>query len=146
MTTYLMTTCYVLLKRQTKSCHNQLRHFSSVISSWVYLLIDQVIQRGINLSLTFSRNWEDYKNGFGFLSSEFWIGNDKLSYLTNQALYELRIDITPCNGSSFYVNYNSFRISDEWSKYALASVGNFTGDVGEIFKLLPVTNPYHPDI
>ncbi|KAJ8033953.1 Ficolin-2 [Holothuria leucospilota] len=84
-----------------------------------------VIQRQIDGSLTFQRSWEDYKNGFGFLSSQFWIGNDKLSHLTNQAVYELRIDIALSNGSSFYVNYNTFRISDEWMDYKIVAAEEF---------------------
>ncbi|KAJ8041319.1 Tenascin-R [Holothuria leucospilota] len=87
-----------------------------------------VIHRQTDGSLTFKRNWEDYRNGFGFLSSEFYIGNDKLSYLTNQAVYELRIDMVLSNGSHFYVNYNFFRISDEWSQYALVRAEEFSGN------------------
>ncbi|KAJ8033752.1 Fibrinogen C domain-containing protein 1 [Holothuria leucospilota] len=83
-----------------------------------------VIQRRLEGSISFNRNWADFKNGFGFLSGEFWIGNDKLSYLTNQGLYELRVDMELSNGSSFYVSYNSFRISDEWSQYAIVSLGS----------------------
>ncbi|KAJ8043774.1 Ryncolin-1 [Holothuria leucospilota] len=97
-----------------------------------------VIQRQIDGSLTFRRNWEDYKNGFGFLSSEFWIGHDKLSYLTNQAVYELRIDIVLSNGSSFHVKYNSFRISDEWSDYRLVSLEVFRSNWSCIASTCPL--------
>ena len=79
-------------------------------------------------SLTFDRNWEDYRDGFGFLSGEFYIGNEKLSYLTNQAVYELQIVMVLSNGSSFYVKYDSFRISDEWSQYALVKAEDFSGN------------------
>ena len=71
----------------------------------------------------FDREWEDYKDGFGFLSHEFWLGNRKLSYLTNQGVYELRVDLQLSDGSSLYVTYSGFRVSDEWSEYRIVSLG-----------------------
>ncbi|KAJ8034042.1 Angiopoietin-related protein 7 [Holothuria leucospilota] len=88
-----------------------------------------VIQRRADGSVGFNRDWKQFKNGFGFLSTEFWIGNEKLSYLTNQAKYELRIDIKLSNGTSLFASYSSFRISDEWSQYRVVDVGNFYGDI-----------------
>ncbi|KAJ8034017.1 Ficolin-1 [Holothuria leucospilota] len=96
-----------------------------------------VIQRRTDVSLTFQRVWEDYKSGFGFLGSEFWIGHDKLSYLTNQAAYELRIDLMFSNGSFFYITYKSFRISDEWSDYAIVSADEFRSNWSCIISLCP---------
>ena len=29
-------------------------------------------------SVNFTREWEDYKNGFGNLTEEFWIGKESL--------------------------------------------------------------------
>ncbi|KAJ8033904.1 Angiopoietin-related protein 7 [Holothuria leucospilota] len=98
-----------------------------------------VIQRRIDGTLTFQRNWEDYASGFGFLSGEFWIGNGKLSYLTNQAVYELRIDITLSNGSSFFVKYNSFRTSDEWGDFTIVAAENFRSNLSCLVSTCPPT-------
>ena len=95
------------------------------------LVIIKVIQRRLDGSVDFNRGWESYKLGFGFLSREFWIGNEKLSFLTNQKKYELRIDVTNSNGSSFFVSYNMFRISDEFSSYKLTNLGQYSGTGGE---------------
>ncbi|KAJ8032861.1 Fibrinogen C domain-containing protein 1-A [Holothuria leucospilota] len=96
-----------------------------------------VIQRRFDNSLDFNRTWKEYKYGFGFHHRDMWLGNEKISYLTNQAKYELRVDIGLSSGSSFYVKYDSFRISDEWSQYALASVGTYDGNVGLQVKYCP---------
>ncbi|KAJ8033774.1 Ficolin-1 [Holothuria leucospilota] len=84
-----------------------------------------VILRRFDGSISFARIWEEYTKGFGFLSTEFWLGNDKLSYLTNQAVYELFIDIQFQNGTSCDLHYDPFRISDEWSGYAISTVGTY---------------------
>ncbi|KAJ8035656.1 Fibrinogen-like protein A [Holothuria leucospilota] len=81
--------------------------------------------------VAFGRAFSEYREGFGFLSGEFWLGNEKLSFLTNQKRYQLRIDMTNSGGSSFYVTYDLFRISDEWSNYKLTSVGQYDGNAGK---------------
>ncbi|PIK37566.1 fibrinogen-like protein A [Apostichopus japonicus] len=78
-----------------------------------------VIQRRLDGSVDFYRTWNEYKQGFGFPERDFWLGNDKLSLLTNQKDYELRIDMNNHEGVSYVVKYSLFRVSDEWSKYKL---------------------------
>lgn len=80
-------------------------------------------------SINFNRSWSDYKNGFGFINSEFWIGNQKLSTLTNQRKYQLQIDVENAAGSFFHVTYDSFRITDEFSYFSLVNVGQYRGTV-----------------
>ncbi|KAJ8033339.1 Fibroleukin [Holothuria leucospilota] len=86
-----------------------------------------VILRRLDGSVYTNRTWEEYKHGFGFLGTEFWLGNDKLAYLTNQKQFELRIDMVKADGSSFYITYDNFRISDEWSGYSPTSLGENRG-------------------
>ncbi|KAJ8017489.1 Ryncolin-4 [Holothuria leucospilota] len=104
-----------------------------------------VIQRRFDGSIDFNRDWEDYKEGFGFPSSEFWIGNDRLSFLTNQNNYELRIDGLLSSGSPFYLKYDSFRIKDEWGNYTLTKdiARNFTGNAGSVITECPQNTAYY---
>ncbi|KAJ8039660.1 Ficolin-1 [Holothuria leucospilota] len=96
-----------------------------------------VVQRRIDGSVLFNRTWEEYKDGFGFLSSEFWLGNEKLSHISNQANYELRIDMVLYNGSAFNIEYNAFRITDEWSRFALTSAGEYSGNDSSVITYCP---------
>ncbi|XP_071835463.1 fibrinogen-like protein A [Apostichopus japonicus] len=82
-----------------------------------------VIQRRVDGSVDFFRKWYDYKHGFGFLNGEFWLGNDKISLLTNQKKYEIRIDMNNQHGVPYFAKYDRFRISDESSKYRLVELG-----------------------
>ncbi|KAJ8023059.1 Fibrinogen-like protein A [Holothuria leucospilota] len=91
-----------------------------------------VFQRRMDGGVKFYRNWNDYKNGFGFLHRDFWLGNEKLSYLTNQKDYELRIDLINTSGSSSYARYDLFRISDEGTLYKLIGLGSYEGNIGSV--------------
>ena len=42
-----------------------------------------VIQRRFDGSVDFNRNWVEYRNGFGNLKTEFWLGNQFIHELTN---------------------------------------------------------------
>ncbi|XP_071836153.1 uncharacterized protein [Apostichopus japonicus] len=84
-----------------------------------------VLQRRRSDSVNFNRNWKDFRNGFGFLGSEFWIGNEKIAFLTNQKRYQLRMEFENVAGDTYYVTYDEFRISDEWGDYHISSLGTF---------------------
>ncbi|PIK57553.1 putative ficolin-2-like [Apostichopus japonicus] len=84
-----------------------------------------VLQRRRSDSVNFSRSWKDFRNGFGFLGSDFWIGNEKIAVLTNQKRYQLRMDFENVAGETYYVTYDEFRISDEWGDYYISSLGTF---------------------
>ncbi|XP_071835913.1 fibrinogen-like protein A isoform X1 [Apostichopus japonicus] len=84
-----------------------------------------VFQRRMDGSVDFDRVWNDYKEGFGFLNREFWLGNEKLAYITNQKDYELRIDFVSKSDESYFAKYNLFRVSDEGTKYKMVALGNF---------------------
>lgn len=98
-----------------------------------------LLRRNDNNSAEFRRTFSEYSEGFGFLGSEFWLGNRRLSFLTNQKRYELRIDMVNSAGSSFYISYDLFRISDEWSSYKLISTGQYSGTADNFITQCPTT-------
>nr|XP_022343597.1 ficolin-1-like [Crassostrea virginica]XP_022343598.1 ficolin-1-like [Crassostrea virginica] len=89
-----------------------------------------VIQRRQDGSEEFYRNWEDYKHGFGALSGEFWMGNDKIHELTNQGPFQLRVDMEDFSGQKYYAAYSYFRIDNETEKYKL-HVRGYHGNSGD---------------
>ncbi|XP_071837595.1 uncharacterized protein [Apostichopus japonicus] len=86
-----------------------------------------VFQRRVDGSVDFYRNWQSYKEGFGELDHEIWLGNDKLYYLTNQGDYQLRIDMVNKDGAPYYAKFDLFRINDESDNYRLSGLGTYSG-------------------
>jgi len=64
----------------------------------------------------FNKNWNEYKNGFGNLSSKQlgWLGNDKIHALTNEGNKTLMVKT-----DSNVHKYNSFKIDNESNKYKM---------------------------
>ena len=90
-----------------------------------------VFQRRQDSSVSFSRNWEEYADGFGHLDGNLWLGNDNLALITNgDTTYELRIELQDWDNERRYARYASFRIEDACTEYKLR-LGSFTaGDAG----------------
>lgn len=89
-----------------------------------------VLQRRIDGSVDFYRNWTEYKNGFGSLSGEFWMGNDNIYRLCSQSKFKLRIEMEQWNGSKYYAVYDFFGIEDESDDYRI-HVSGYHGNAGD---------------
>ncbi|XP_049307782.1 ryncolin-4-like isoform X2 [Bactrocera dorsalis] len=90
-----------------------------------------LIQRRQNKSIDFQRGWEEYKNGFGNLNTNFFIGLDKLHALTESQLHELWIELKDFDGVEKHAMYDSFAITDESQKYAMNILGTYSGTAGD---------------
>ncbi|KAJ8035774.1 Fibrinogen C domain-containing protein 1 [Holothuria leucospilota] len=88
-----------------------------------------VFQRRIDGSENFYQNWTTYRQGFGSLYNEFWLGNEKLYYLSRQKPYRLRMDMTLSDGTLYYLEYDSFSVGNESTKYQL-TLGRASGNAG----------------
>ena len=89
-----------------------------------------VFQRRQDGSVDFYRGWNDYKSGFGQLTAEFWLGNDKIHRLTAARPSSLRVELEDWNGVRVYAKYGKFNIGDEQAKYRL-EVGSYSGTAGD---------------
>eukprot|EP00057_Strongylocentrotus_purpuratus_P011767 XP_011666241.1 PREDICTED: ficolin-2-like [Strongylocentrotus purpuratus] len=85
-----------------------------------------VFQRRKDGSVSFSGNWLHYKKGFGSVSGEHWLGNDKIHRLTSQKTYELWVDIEDFSGRTSHARYRKFMIGNETMNYDL-KLGDYSG-------------------
>ena len=79
----------------------------------------------------FYRTWLEYKRGFGDLQRQFWLGNDRLSLLTNQDSYRLRVDLEDFDGQKRFAEYHNMRVANEADKYRLTFEAYLKGDAGD---------------
>ncbi|CAL1265616.1 unnamed protein product [Larinioides sclopetarius] len=92
-----------------------------------------VIQRRGNFGSPmnyFAKLWQQYKQGFGSLDKDFWLGNDAIFALTNQGAYNVRFEMQNANGVRAYANYDSFWLDDEENKYKL-HISGYSGNAGD---------------
>ena len=89
-----------------------------------------VFQRRQDGSVDFYRGWNDYKSGFGQLTAEFWLGNDKIHRLTAYRPSSLRVELEDWNAVRVHAKYGRFNIGDEQAQYRL-EVGSFSGTTGD---------------
>ena len=104
----------------------------------VFCTIDKFIvvqRRRAPFDLPFNRTWNDYKNGFGDVSGEFWLGLEKLYRITNQPYvkYSIRLDMKLTSGASYYYECNNFYIADEKELYKIVSIGTPTAKTARYF-------------
>ena len=84
-----------------------------------------VFQKRLDGSVDFDRVWNDYKQGFGNLSREFWLGLDKIHRLT-KGRRKLRVDLQDFNGQTAYAEYDLFAVANEGNRYKL-TLGTYSG-------------------
>ena len=94
-----------------------------------------VFQRRYDGSTDFYRQWNAYKDGFGKLHHEFWMGNENLHVLTSQSLLpkgtELRIDMKTADlGIRVFAKYKHFQVYNKLSNYILL-IFNYSGNAGD---------------
>ncbi|XP_071837038.1 fibrinogen-like protein A [Apostichopus japonicus] len=85
-----------------------------------------VFQRRVDGSVDFYLNWADYKEGFGDVDQEHWLGNDKIHLITHQREYKLRIDLST-DDMHHYAEHDIFRIGNEENNYTLTDIIQGTG-------------------
>ena len=63
------------------------------------------MQRRMDGSVDFYLGWKDYREGFGNLSGEFWLGLDKIHRLSKSGQNVLRVDLEGWETETGYANY-----------------------------------------
>uniref|UniRef100_A0A8C5ZI65 Fibrinogen C domain containing 1 n=1 Tax=Marmota marmota marmota TaxID=9994 RepID=A0A8C5ZI65_MARMA len=94
-----------------------------------------VFQRREDGSVNFFRGWEAYREGFGQLTGEHWLGLKRIHALTTQAAYELHVDLEDFDNGTAYARYGSFgvglfSVDPEEDGYPL-TVADYSGTAGD---------------
>ncbi|KAI5617604.1 hypothetical protein C0J50_22900, partial [Silurus asotus] len=89
-----------------------------------------LIQHRLNGNVSFNRTWNDYKGGFGNLMGEFWLGNDKIHWLTTTKAMALRIELEDLDGIKEYAQYDQFHVANE-SQYYRLTIEGYSGTAGD---------------
>ena len=92
-----------------------------------------VFQRRVDATIDFYRLWNEYKNGFGDMNGNFWLGLEKLHKLAAPGKGAiLRVDVKHMTypNELKYAKYNTFEISNEADGYRL-QVGGYSGNAGD---------------
>ena len=110
-----------------------------------------VIQRRIDGSVDFFKNWVDYKLGFGNVHKEFWLGNEKIHRLTKRRNMMIRFDLEDVNGNKVYAEYKMFYIDGEDANYKVhvstysGTADSFSNTNGMQFGTIDRDNDRYPE-
>ena len=100
----------------------------SAICNWT------ILTQRFDASLSFNRNWADYKNGFSDGSGangNFWIGLENMHRLTTSTNCRLRFLLLALDDGNWYIaDYDSIVIDSESGKYRW-HFGNYSGNAGD---------------
>ncbi|XP_060089061.1 angiopoietin-related protein 4 [Heteronotia binoei] len=87
-----------------------------------------VIQRRWDGSVDFDQLWEAYRNGFGNMSGDFWLGLDKIHQIIQEGMFRLVIEMQDWEGNSQLVQF-LFRLGGEDTAYTLSLLGPVLGEL-----------------
>ena len=92
-------------------------------------------QRRINKDVSFDRNWSDYKNGFGNLNNNFWLGLDHVHDLCGSVSKVLLFIIFHTSYFSLLIDTLSFSLHFILHFNAISdAILYFTKDLIELYK------------
>ncbi|KAM8718014.1 hypothetical protein ACLKA7_004683 [Drosophila subpalustris] len=79
----------------------------------------------------FQRNWFEYKMGFGYFASDYFLGLDALHLLTSERRHELLVILEDSQQVTNFETYSHFAIGNEFESYTLKSLGFAAGSAGD---------------
>ena len=80
------------------------------------------IQRRVDGSVSFQRDWADYKKGFGDPAGNYWLGLENIHAITNTfANVMLRIEASTFDGERAVMIFEGFKVDSEENLYKLTS-------------------------
>ena len=96
-----------------------------------------VVQLRKHCITIFSRHWRTFKNGFGSLQTDFWLGLEAMHQLTTKQPHKVRFEMTDTKGIAYLAEYSSYKIGSEATNYRLYVAG-YTGNATD-----EISSPSH---
>ncbi|ETN64725.1 hypothetical protein AND_003523 [Anopheles darlingi] len=90
-----------------------------------------VMQFRFDGSLDFYRGWNEFRDGFGDLRKEFWLGLEKVHQITRGRKHELIVELKDFSRAYVYARYDAFEIGSESERYKLKDIGKYNGTAGD---------------
>ncbi|XP_053677718.1 ficolin-1-like [Anopheles nili] len=90
-----------------------------------------VFQQRIDGKEDFNRGWDEYRNGFGSLDHDFWMGLERLHQITSSGSYEMLVELRDFLGNYEYAWYKEFEIGSEAEDYLLKKIVFKSGSAGD---------------
>ncbi|KAJ8007169.1 hypothetical protein DPEC_G00114750 [Dallia pectoralis] len=91
-----------------------------------------VFQQRTGPQVRFDRGWNKYKDGFGDLQNDHWLGLRHVFVLTKKRS-TLRVDLWDFDGGTSFAEYSDFRLGTESEAYRL-NVGAYRGNAGDALR------------
>uniref|UniRef100_A0A2M4CIR2 Putative ficolin n=1 Tax=Anopheles darlingi TaxID=43151 RepID=A0A2M4CIR2_ANODA len=92
-----------------------------------------VIQNRFDGFVNFNRSWEKYRDGFGDIGTEHWLGLDTIHRLTVATPHEIAFVAESFKGERRSARYTLFEIGGETDRYRLQKLGVYSGTLGDEF-------------
>ncbi|XP_039180485.1 angiopoietin-related protein 4 [Crotalus tigris] len=87
-----------------------------------------VIQRRQDGSVDFDRLWDAYKDGFGNLTGDFWLGLEKTHRMVKAEAFRLLVELQDWEGNGQKAHF-LFRLGGEETAYTLSLLGPIRGEL-----------------
>ncbi|KAK7929475.1 hypothetical protein WMY93_005870 [Mugilogobius chulae] len=91
----------------------------------------QVIQRRMDGSVNFYRDWDQYVQGFGDANGEYWFGLEFMHKITARGKHELLVEMEDFEGKKVSARYSSFSVGENCDGYKLTVSGFTDGGAGD---------------
>ncbi|XP_050094809.1 ficolin-1-like [Anopheles aquasalis] len=82
-------------------------------------------------SLDFYRGWNEFRDGFGDLNKEFWLGLEKVHQITSGRKHELVVELEDFERTYKCARFNAFEIGSESDQYDVKAIGKYSGTAGD---------------
>ncbi|CAC5400805.1 Ryncolin-2,Fibrinogen C domain-containing protein 1-A,Microfibril-associated glycoprotein 4,Ficolin-1-A,Ryncolin-1,Tenascin,Fibrinogen C domain-containing protein 1-B,Fibrinogen C domain-containing protein 1 [Mytilus coruscus] len=89
-----------------------------------------VIQSRFDGSLSFQKSYMEYKEGFGDVYGEYWLGLENIHTIVSSGNFEVRFDLEDWEGNTRYAVYSYFALADGNHNYQL-NISGYIGNAGD---------------